>query len=36
LSSSKVRDKSNHEQNILRYMAYIRVIPIHCLHKWDM
>ena len=22
-SSSKVRDKSNHEQNILRYMAYI-------------
>ena len=33
---TKLRDKSNHEQNILRYMAYTRVIPTHSLHKWDM
>jgi len=33
---AKFRDKSNHEHNILRYMAYIKVIPTHSLHKWDM
>jgi hypothetical protein len=32
----KLRDKSNHEHNILRYMAYIRVIPTHSLYKWDL
>ena len=33
---AKFRDKSNHEHNILRYMTYIKVIPTHSLHKWDM
>jgi hypothetical protein len=33
---AKLRDKSNHEHNILRYMAYIKVIPTHSLYQWDM
>ena len=33
---AKLRDEGNHEHNVLRYMAYIRVIPTHSLHKWDM
>jgi hypothetical protein len=30
------RDKSIHEHNIIRYMAYMEVVPIHSLHKWDL
>ena len=33
---AKFSDKSNHEHNIFRYMAYIRVIPTHSLYKWDL
>jgi hypothetical protein len=32
---AKFKDKSNHEHNILRYMAYMKAIPTHSLYKWD-
>jgi hypothetical protein len=32
---AKFKDKSNHEHNILRYMAYMKVIPTHSLYKWE-
>ena len=33
---AKLRNKGNHEHNILRYMAYMKVSPTHSLHKWDL
>jgi hypothetical protein len=33
---AKLRYKSDHEQNIIRYMAYMKAIPTHSLHKWDI
>jgi hypothetical protein len=33
---AKLRGKSNREHNILRYIAYIKVIPTHSLYQWDM
>ena len=33
---AKLSVKGNHEHSILRYMAYIRVIPTYSLHKWDL
>ena len=33
---AKLSVKGNHEHIILRYMACIRVIQTHSLHKWDM
>jgi hypothetical protein len=33
---AKLRNKSNHEHNILRYMTYKKVIPTHSLYKWDL
>ena len=33
---AKLRNKGNHEHNILRYMAYVKVIPTHSLYKWNL
>jgi hypothetical protein len=32
----KLRDKTDHEHNVLRYTAYVKSIPTHALLKWDM
>jgi len=32
----KVKDKSNHDHNLHKYIANIKIIPKHYSHKWDM